>query len=490
MPGSTRRLSEVARRLVIPSGIVTTAWPGVEFWLGRLGMPFDGWQQGIGQLALGKRKDGLYACTVGGVYLSIPRQVGKTYMMAGLVFALCLLYPGLTVIWTAHRTKTAAETFQAMRGMSRRRKVAPYIEKTPKNNEEWGVFFTNGSRILFGAREDGFGRGFAQVDVLVFDEAQILGTRALDDMIPAMNASRFPAGGLAIYMGTPPKPSDPSEVFANAREEALSGESEDTLWVEFAPRSATDPAVWPKGHVDLDAFAEANPSYPLRTPQAAILRMVKQLGRDSLRREGLGIWDERDVAKISIGAGEWEAAQVREAPDGPAAYGVKFSIDGRRVSVAAAVLDGDRVHVEVVAALDADELVLADLPLAQWLQVRFATCAAIVVDGKAGAGALLDDLRKLGVAGPKVIAPNTDQVITAHASFLAAVHAGTLTHIGQPELTRTTKVATKRPIGTMGGWGWRSIDGSDVTDLDAATLAAYGARQRPPAKQPRKVRVL
>lgn len=160
------------------------------------------------------------------------------------------------------------------------------------------------------------------------------------------------------------------------------------------------------------------------------------------------------------------------------------------MSVAAAVLDGDRVHVEVVAALDADELVLADLPLAQWLQVRFATCAAIVVDGKAGAGALLDDLRKLGVAGPKVIAPNTDQVITAHASFLAAVHAGTLTHIGQPELTRTTKVATKRPIGTMGGWGWRSIDGSDVTDLDAATLAAYGARQRPPAKQPRKVRVL
>ena len=60
----------------------------------------------------------------------------------------------------------------------------------------------------------------------------------------------------------------------------------------------------------------------------------------------------------------------------------------------------------------------------------------------------------------------------------------------QAELNQAVKVATKRPIGTAGGWGWRSIDDSDVLDLEAATLAAYGARQRPPLKTTRKVRVM
>nr|MCW1092242.1 hypothetical protein [Streptococcus anginosus] len=67
----------------------------------------------------------------------------------------------------------------------------------------------NGSRVLFGAREQGFGRGFAEVDIEVYDEAQILTERALDDMLPATAVSKI---GLVIYMGTPPRPGvDPGE---------------------------------------------------------------------------------------------------------------------------------------------------------------------------------------------------------------------------------------------------------------------------------------
>ncbi|MFT3877149.1 MAG: hypothetical protein QM708_12110 [Propioniciclava sp.] len=489
MSRSTRRLSEVARRLVIPAGIETTGWPAVEFWLKKLGLPFDGWQQGIAKLALGKLSTGVYACTTGGVFLSIPRQVGKTYMLGGLVFALCLLHPGLTVIWTAHRTRTASETYKAMKGMARRRAIAPYVEKTPKNNDEWGLLFTNGSRILFGARENGFGRGFAQVDVLVFDEAQILTDKAMDDMIPAMNASNQPTGGLAIFAGTPPRPTDDSEVFARAREEALSGQATATLWVEFATKKAVDPKTWPAGYVDFEAFEEANPSFPDRTPEASIIRMTKMLSRESLRREGLGIWDEKAVTLLPVSAAAWSAGLVREAPEGPPAYGVKFSPNGLSVAVAAAVLDGNSVHAEVIARLAADDLVLQDMPLAHWLAARFATSVAIVIDGKGGAGALIDQLKDLGVHGPLVVGPTPDQVITAHAQILASINAGTFTHIGQAELNQVVKVATKRPIGTRGGWGWQSIDGTDVVDLDAVTLAAYGARLFPPRK-PMRGRVM
>ena len=84
---STRKLSEVARHVVIPSGIVTTGWPAVEARIRDFGDSFDEWQRGASALILGKRESGDYAATVGGVTLSIPRQVAKTYMISRLVFA-------------------------------------------------------------------------------------------------------------------------------------------------------------------------------------------------------------------------------------------------------------------------------------------------------------------------------------------------------------------------------------------------------------------
>lgn len=485
---STRRLSEVAKHATIPSGIVSTGWPAVEFWLRKLGIVFDGWQQGASKLILGKRPDGLYACTVGGAFLSIPRQVGKTFMVGALVFALCLLHPGLTVIWTAHRTKTASETYKSMKGMARRKAIAPYVDKTPKNNDEWGVFFTNGSRILFGARENGFGRGFAEVDVLVFDEAQILGDKALDDMIPAMNASKQIAGGLPIFMGTPPTPDNPSEVWMRARDEALSGVSEDVLWIEFGPRQRVDTAKWAPGFVDFAAFEEANPSYPHRTPKSAILRMAKRLSAASLSREGLGQYDDRVRSKATIPWGKWEAGRVEIAPEGRPAYGIKFSQDGERVSLAVAVPDGESVHVEVIAQLPAASAELGGKPLAEWLAEVWRSSACIVIDGKSGSGALEADLVRLRVPTRAIRRPTVDQVVTAHKQFLDAVTAGQVTHVGQAELNANVLVATKREIGKLGGWGWQPIGDGDVLDLEAATMAAWGVKQNKPVTAPRRLR--
>ena len=75
---STPRLSEVARHVVIPKGVVSTGWPAVEAKCLDLGIQFRWWQKPIGSIILGKREDGKYASTIGGTGLSIPRQVGKT----------------------------------------------------------------------------------------------------------------------------------------------------------------------------------------------------------------------------------------------------------------------------------------------------------------------------------------------------------------------------------------------------------------------------
>ncbi len=472
---STPRLSDRAK-VVYPSGIVTTGWPEVARQHQRMGIRFDWFQVAISKLALSKRADGTYAATVGGVVLSIPRQVGKTFMLCGLLFALCLIHPGFTALWTAQQLRTAKETLRAMQGFARRKAIKPFIAYVRVANGEGEVGFVNGSRILFGARDHGFGLGMSDVDLLVFDEGQRLGETALDDMLPTQNRAKNP---LFFIVGTPPRPTDTGEVFIRKRAEALSGEADDLVFVEFsADRNTT-----PRDKIDWDQVARANPSFPDHTPRTAVLRMWKNLGPDSFWREGYGIWDENASTLPLIDSATWSGRKVTEPPPpGVQAYGVKFSPDDSTIALATARRpDTGPTHVEVVKVASA---AAGTGWLADWLEQRWRKAAVIVIDGRAGLP-LVTELRKRHVPQSRIVTPTMPQVIEAHAGFLEAVRTEVLTHYGQPGLDEVVADATKRPIGDKsgGGWGWAPIsDDTDVTPLDAVTYAHYGAtttRRRP-----------
>ena len=492
---STPRLSEVARHVVIPTGITTTAWPRVVAKCAELGVSFDEWQHGTGAIALGKRADGKYAATVGGVVLSIPRQVGKTFIVGMIIIALCLLHPGLTVLWSAHRTKTSTKTFGSLKGMTSRKKILPHMLEPRNTNGEQEIRFVNGSVIMFGAREQGFGRGFDEVDVEVFDEAQILTEKALEDMVAATNQSRQEAGALLFFMGTPPRPSDPGEEFANRRAKALSGTSKNMVYVEFS----ADPKTGKDGGPSLDDQAQwriANPSFPDRTPVESMERMREQLtDDDSFRREALGIWDEVSTDAL-ISKATWKRRATTEPPTsgGRVVYGVKFSVDGASFALGACRLpDEGKPHVELVM----HELMSAGTSdLAAFLADRWTTVSEIVIDGKAGAGALVNALRDLEVPARVMRLPRLDEVLAAHAMMAEAVLvSGDLTHFdhpGQLALDQAVTHAAKRNIGTSGGFGWKSTTPEvDITPFDAITLALHGAKttKRRPGRKT-KVRIL
>lgn len=468
MKSGQKKLSEAARHICRPSGIVSTGFPAVRDRALAMGMKFDAWQDGLGRLALAKRDDGLYAAGVGGVVMSIPRQVGKTYMIAAIVFALCTIFPNLTVIWTAHRTRTHNETFKKMQSMSRRPKIAPYVETVRATNGEQEIVFKNGSRILFGARESGFGRGFDEVDILVLDEAQILTEDAMSDMVPATNAA---ANGLVFMMGTPPRPKDPGEVFAGRRRDALDGDT-DTLYVEF---SADENASLE----DRKQLAIANPSYPHRTSEAAIQRMRKLLGSDdSFKREAYGIWDDAALAKKAIDARGWDALAIKpdDVPnDGVRVFAVRFSIDGSAVALAAAIKPPDGpIHIEGIRLAPMGD---GTGWLIDWLLERHDKAAQIVVDGKSGVGYLVNALREGGVPKSVILTPSTDEAITAHVMIESGIRAREFTHRGQTVLDEQAKDAVKRKIGATGGFGWApSDDSKSVALFDAATLAHWGAK--------------
>lgn len=465
-----KKLSELARHVVQPSGIVSTGWPAVRDRARDMGVPFDLWQDGVGRLALAKRADGLYAAGIGGVVLSIPRQVGKTYLIAGIVFALCTLMDDLTVIWTAHRTRTHNETFKKMQSMAGRKKIRPYLVENRSNgiratNGEQEISFKNGSRILFGARESGFGRGFDMVDVLVLDEAQILTEDAMSDMVPATNAS---PNGLVFLMGTPPRPKDPGEVFGGARDRSLEGDK-DTVYVEFSADEDADVN-------DRAQLERANPSYPHRTSDAAIARMRKLLGSDeSFRREGFGIWDKKIVGVTAFKKGAWGKLLGKIGDCDRIVYGVKFSVDGSGVALVAAFKNSDgSLFVEPIRQANLGEGI-------DWLieeLVELAPFAAqIVIDGKAGVGYLVNALRDAGVKNKRlIILPTLDQVIAAHSMLEHAVIQGAVSHGGDPELAKQVEHAVKRKIGNNGGFGWDAPEGESVVTLDAMTLALWGVQ--------------
>ncbi len=462
-PG-TPRLSDLARHVVVPKGITATAWPPVVAKCAELGIGFDPWQHGAGRVILAKRGDGKYAASVGGVVLSIPRQVGKTYMIGAIVFALCLLSPNMTVIWTAHRLRTANETFRAMRGMAKRKKVAPFVEKIVLGSGDEEIQFRNGSRILFGARERGFGVGFAEVDVLVVDEAQRATTAALDDMVPTTNQSKQPAGPLLFFMGTPPRPTDSGEVFRQKRKEALSGEDDDTAYIEFSADRDADPDDWLQ-------VAKANPSHPLRTPREAILRMRKNLTEDSFLREGLGIWDELEEVERVIPSDIWNAlaadsdAPAQNVP--PSAVGVDMSHD-RVLAISGCWLNAPAAHVEVLALT-----VASDADAVEWLVERCGRRIPVVIDSLSPAASLIPTLKGRRV---RVIVTSATDMSKACGGLFSDAIGGHLTHADQDQLTNALAGATKRKIGDAGGWGWDRKDPTvNIAPLVSVTLARFGA---------------
>lgn len=469
-------LSEVARHLVLPSGLVSTGWPAVRDKCAEFGDSFDEWQDGLGRAALAKRADGIYAATVGGVTLSIPRQVAKTFLVGRIVVALCILFPGLTVLWTAHHGRTLTRTFRSLQGFVKRKKVAPHIAYIRTANGEQEIGFRNGSIIMFGAREQGFGRGFEEVDVEVFDEAQILNEKALEDMVAATNQSRHPHGALLFFMGTPPRPTDPGETFSLKRAKALGG-ADDMVYVECSADEDADCD-------DREQWAKANPSFPHRTPLESMLRLRENLpGDDSWKREALGIWDP--VATKGVIPGPSWAAQGAEhsiAVD-RFALGVECGPDLAWASVAfAGQRADDRWHFE----LDEDQHTKGRgvawlLPHLEYLTSHNSQIRAVVVDVAGPIKALLEE-RSPGrwyFKGSKLQATpvKVAELGTGCSHVLNGIVTGDLFHINQPQFTAAALAAGKRPLGDTGMWVWsRKTAESDITPIQAGTLALIGAQ--------------
>ncbi|WP_232491112.1 hypothetical protein [Mycobacterium dioxanotrophicus] len=300
-----------------------------------------------------------------------------------------------------------------------------------------------------------------ELDSEVFDEAQILTLKALEDMVPATNQARNPHGGLLFFLGTPPRPSDPGEAFTAKREQALSGKSKNIFWFEFS----ADPDSKPD---DVSQYRIMNPSFPHRTPLEAMERMRENIPDDeSWNREARGIWPKSGMDVIDYA--RWMSllnASV-EPPDRVVmAVAVAQDRSWSCIAVAGEVMVGDEARTLVmcqsVPGIGGVATKVAELKGER-------NVAEVVLVG-AQANALQPDFVQAGIEFETL---NGSGEAASCAAFQEAVKNGGLVHLGQVQLDKAVKNARTRMSGESERW-----DRKDAKVDDSPLVAVSGAFYR------------
>lgn len=431
------------------------------------GMILDPWQHDIlcDWMAIGNGGKWL-SKTCGG---SVPRQNGKTGLVAGRAEAGMILY-NEEVIYTAHLQKTATETFEEMAAFFDSAKMRKNVKdiKTALGREQ--IILKSGARVKFLARTRNGGRG-QHGDLLIIDEAQELDESQQASFIPAISASLNPQ---TIYVGTPPEPEATGTVYRGIRKKALSHEAKATAWFEFSVNEigdVTDPKRW----------ADTNPALGRRILLSTIEGECEQMAPDIFARERLGWWSPVAAEKIeyAIPKDIWQACSSNDPkPEGKTAYGVKFSADGSRVCLCGAVINDNTERISLIELRPTGQ---GTQWLADWLNERYDKASCVVIDGRNGVDVLVDKISSVWKMKDSVKRPTAKDVIAAVGMLINDLNENKVTWYEKQEiLSDSATTSIKRPI--AGGWGF---GGDSSAPIEACALALFGAKtcKRNPGKK-------
>lgn len=453
----------------------------------------DPWQKTLLDCWLSRdEEDRLLVITAG---LSVPRQNGKTGAIEAMEFYLLMTDPSAHILHTAHAVKTVKKAFRRLAAVFSHpgRKWRPIRDKVRiirRTNGEECIEMKSGATIEYSARSTNAGRGFDNITLVVYDEAQALNDTQLEAMNQALAASAT-GDRQAIYAGTPPSERADGGVFRRRRRNIVGAPTPRSAWHEWGvevcpPEDSTWDEVLPLVY-------ETNPSMETGRPGALDEEYTYEnefMTLDALgfARERLGWWDSRlDVGEPpAIDPETWARTAIPAIGNryqGVVALAVKFSADGTRWALAGckARRDRSRFAFELVELGDTSR---GTRPLAEAIARRKAKVSEVWVDGTNGADALCANLAAMSLPKGYVRRMQTRDVISAAQGLADGLADGTLAHStdGQEELDECAAMATKRDIGRGGGWGF---DGS--IEMEACAAAVLGCRttKRDPRRKQR-----
>ena len=487
--------SQEPRVRIEPAGAAHTDGPDAallceEFWFSP-----DPWQRTLLDCWLSRDSEGRLLCITAG--LSVPRQNGKTGAIEAMELYLLVTDPSAHILHTAHSVKTVKKAFNRLARVlthpgRRWRPLRDLVAAVRRTNGEERIEMRSGATIEYSARSTNSGRGFDNITLIVYDEAQALNDTQLEAMNQALAASAT-GDRQVIYAGTPPSEKVDGGVFRRRRRAILSSPTRRSAWHEWSVEDRPpDDATWEDV---LPLLYMTNPSMEVgRTgtlsEEYTFENEWSALTADGFARERLGWWDpeaDRAAEALAIDPEVWARTAIDgigRRYQGVSALGVKFSPDGATWALAGCKMrrDRSRCAFELVELGDTSR---GTRPLAEAIARRSGTHSVVYVDGANGADALCAHLADMSVPRGYVVRMGTAAVVAASQGLVDALVDGMASHVscdGQGALDEAAASATRRGIGRQGGWGF---DGS--IELEACAAAVMGARttKRDPKRKQR-----
>lgn len=446
--------------------------------VGKRSMP---WQASMLRAWMRRRPDGLWVhrnCVT-----IISRQNGKTLLVIlRILVGLFVLNGrrGERIVYSAQRWATSEDVYKRTwaiieaRAWLRRRVV------THTCSGGRGLIETDrGARAAFVTRSADLGKGFDEVDLVIYDEAYNLTDTQRGALSPTQLASANPQ---TIYLSTAvdEETMPNGEVLAAMRRRGLAREDEVYLAEWLAPEGMPldDPETW----------MYANPSF-------GVIHTVRDLREEWRSAEsprakrlfgleycGRGRWPEPTKEHAPLFDSEVWRDMRNPSPEltGPIALALARSRDRKRWSVAAAqATTSGRTHVEVGFF---QESTAAGVVAYLLSVLERSDPVALVMDAH-DPGKPIVPLLVAAEIEPELT--NASQFAEACGGFLDDATNDLLSHVGQQILADSVSDAQKREL-PKGDFVWDDAVGDSAAPLKAVTLArwallTFGARaaQRP-----------
>lgn len=408
--------------------------------------------------------------------LSVPRQNGKNAILEAYELY-ALLVSGWHILHTAHRVKTAKKSFRRLEKYFTDRshpEVYTKVDTIRRTNGEEAIYLTNGASIEFSARSHAGNRGFDDIQLVVFDEAQDL----LDDQLSAIMytmAASSTGERQMIYTGTPPDDSSPGTVFKRRREAAQNESNKRFCWHEWSIEKKPRDTVTFGELIDL--VYQTNPSMGYVLDEEYTEDEFGNATIEGFSIERLGWWKPALTEASCIPQELWESAVIDAIGDhfsSKTTFGIKFDRDGTRYA-----LVGCKVSKKGISALELIEVgdtSAGTNMLAYALAQRSKRASCVVIDGVAGAGVLCENLGRLKAPRGYVIRPRASDIVLSATMLLDGLKEGVVKHTPNDDLDMSALGCIKREVGKYGGWGFGSTKNVDSMAIEAASLALFGAR--------------
>ncbi|MBR2592250.1 MAG: terminase [Oscillospiraceae bacterium] len=441
------------------------------------------WQQSLLKDIMAINQDGLWTHQKFGY--SVPRRNGKNEIL--VMREMWGLDQNESICHTAHRSTTSRAAWERLRKiydnagydeLGRAKKGILPPKKSYRSNKAFGleaIELTDGGKAFFRTRttSGGLGEGF---DLLVIDEAQEYTATQQAVLIYTVSDSANPQ---TILCGTPPTTESIGTVFPEMRRRVLLDRiGFDEGWAEWSveekPDDLLDPALW----------YETSPSMGYHLNERKIRAEYNPQNQLDFIIQRLGYWYQYSL-KSAISEAEWRQSEVQKAPSlsKDRFFAVKFGKDAANavLSVASRTADDSAVFVEAIDCRPIRGGVEWILPYLQ-----NPNCAGVIIDGDAGKQMLLDVIRERKIR-VKAETATVQEVITANASFEAAIFGGGLCHIDQEPVRNAISNCEHRPIGSSGGFGYKTLDDAYEVCLIEATALAYWKCSESKTKRKQKI---